>query len=190
MSIFRRRAHRQGFRRCALPVAVSQSGVRDQRAGPARIVPGRGDGHMTGRLSFVRDERGATAAEFAMLLPIALLFLLGLIDVGRYAWSVNQAEKATQIGARWAVATDMIPQGLYDYSFALDVWHSSGQSRTTHRVRRYGLHRRWQYNHVLASRRLVLYRRYSNRRQRRCIQPAGRSHAQDISTDRTGQCRR
>jgi TadE-like protein len=75
---------------------------------------------MSGRLSFVRDERGATAAEFAMLLPIALLFLLGLIDVGRYAWSVNQAEKATQTGARWAVATDMIPQGLYDYSFAVD----------------------------------------------------------------------
>jgi hypothetical protein len=53
------------------------------------------------------------------LLPIALLFLLGLIDVGRYAWSVNQAEKATQIGTRWAVATDMIDTGLSEWSFAV-----------------------------------------------------------------------
>ena len=69
-----------------------------------------------------RDQRGATAAEFALVLPIFLLFLLGLIDVGRYSWSVNQSEKATQIGTRWAVATDLVPAGLRNenYSFAVD----------------------------------------------------------------------
>jgi len=75
---------------------------------------------MIVRPPFRRDERGVTAAEFALILPIFLLFLLGLIDVGRYAWSVNQAEKATQIGARWAVATDMVSAGLNNYSFAVD----------------------------------------------------------------------
>lgn len=59
-----------------------------------------------------------------MVLPLALLFLFGMIDTGRYMWEVNRAEKATQIGVRWAVATDLIPSDagadndLYDYNFA------------------------------------------------------------------------
>ena len=66
----------------------------------------------------IDDQRGASAAEYALVLPLLLLVLFGTIDVGRYAWSLNQAQKATQIGARWAVATDMIASGLYSYSFA------------------------------------------------------------------------
>jgi len=74
--------------------------------------------------AFLRDRHGASAAEFALLLPLFLLFLLGIVDAGRYAWEFNQAEKATQTGARWAVATDLIPggsasNGLRDYSFAV-----------------------------------------------------------------------
>jgi Flp pilus assembly protein TadG len=65
-----------------------------------------------------RDTDGGPAAEFALVLPLALLFLLGIIDVGRFMWEVNRAEKATQIGARWAVVTDMVPSGLAEYSFA------------------------------------------------------------------------
>ena len=68
--------------------------------------------------TFLRDIRGAMAAEFALVLPIMLLFLFGIMDVGYYAWAINQGEKATQMGARWAVATDMVPEDLYDYSFA------------------------------------------------------------------------
>jgi TadE-like protein len=55
----------------------------------------------------------STAAEFALVLPILILFLLGIIDVGRTMWLINTAEKATQIGARMAVVTDMVPGGLY-----------------------------------------------------------------------------
>ena len=69
---------------------------------------------------FLRDDRGSSAAEFALILPLFLLFLLGLIDVGRFAWSFNELEKATQTGARWAVATDVIPSGLSTYSFAVN----------------------------------------------------------------------
>lgn len=68
---------------------------------------------------FIRDSRGASAAEFAMVLPLLLLFIFGTIDVGLYSWQINQAEKATQTGARWAVATDILPSGLADYSFAV-----------------------------------------------------------------------
>lgn len=68
---------------------------------------------------FRRDQRASSAAEFALILPLFLMLLLGTIDVGRYMWNVGQAEKATQMGARYAVVTDMIPSGLYNYSFAI-----------------------------------------------------------------------
>ena len=58
-----------------------------------------------------RDRSGAGAAEFALVLPVFLFFLLGTIDVGRFIWAVNETEKAVQIGARWAVTTDIIPGG-------------------------------------------------------------------------------
>jgi hypothetical protein len=66
------------------------------------------------------DEEGGPAAEFALVLPLALMFLFGIIDVGRYMWDVNQAEKATQTGARWAVTTGILASDLADYSFAVD----------------------------------------------------------------------
>jgi Flp pilus assembly protein TadG len=69
---------------------------------------------------FIRDEHGGPAAEFAMVLPILIIFLLGTIDVGRLMWDWNQAEKATQMGVRYAVATDIVPSDLETYSFAID----------------------------------------------------------------------
>ena len=68
---------------------------------------------------FLSDRSATTAAEFALLLPLTVLFLLGIIDAGRYAWEFNKAEKATQAGARHAVVTDMVPSGLANYSFAV-----------------------------------------------------------------------
>ena len=58
--------------------------------------------------SFRASQSGASAAEFALVLPLMLLFLLGIIDVGRYAWAFNKMEKAVQIGARAAVVTDFV----------------------------------------------------------------------------------
>ena len=58
---------------------------------------------------FVRDDTAASAAEFAMIVPVFLILLLGMIDVGRYMWTINQAEKATQMGARYAVVTNPVP---------------------------------------------------------------------------------
>jgi Flp pilus assembly protein TadG len=67
---------------------------------------------------FMRDQRGASAAEFALTLPLLVLLLLGLIDVGRFMYEMNSAEKATQMGVRYAVSTEMVPAGLETYSFA------------------------------------------------------------------------
>jgi hypothetical protein len=67
--------------------------------------------------ALIRDETGGPAAEFAMVLPLAILFFFGIIDAGRYMWENNRAEKATQMGARFAAVTDFIPSGLGTYNF-------------------------------------------------------------------------
>lgn len=58
------------------------------------------------------DQSGATAAEFGLVLPLLLLLLFGIIDAGRWMWTYNQAEKATQMGARFAVVADPVTPGL------------------------------------------------------------------------------
>ncbi len=65
---------------------------------------------------FARNERGL-AAEFALVLPLFLILLLGTIDVGIYAWRINQAEKATQAGARFAAVTNPLAQELLTASY-------------------------------------------------------------------------
>lgn len=65
--------------------------------------------------SFLRARGGASAAEFAMVLPLALLLLFGVFDVGHYAWTLNRAEKAAQMGARYAVSTALVPTGLNSF---------------------------------------------------------------------------
>lgn len=65
---------------------------------------------MTFRTLF-HDGKGTGAAEFALVLPLLLLFLFGIIDGGRWLWAFNQAEKATQVGARVAVVTNLVPGG-------------------------------------------------------------------------------
>ncbi|WP_076605758.1 TadE/TadG family type IV pilus assembly protein [Sphingobium sp. RSMS] len=74
----------------------------------------------------VRDTHASSAAEFAIVLPLLLIFLLGVIDVGRLMWTWNRAEKATQMGVRYAVATDMVPNGLAAYSFVVSGGLSQG----------------------------------------------------------------
>jgi Flp pilus assembly pilin Flp len=50
-----------------------------------------------------RDDRGAAMVEFALVMPILLLVLLGIMDFGRALnYWINETHLANQ-GARWAV---------------------------------------------------------------------------------------
>lgn len=60
----------------------------------------------------MHDDRGAGAAEFALVLPLLILLLFGIIDAARLYYETNRAEKATQYGARYAIVTDVIPTSL------------------------------------------------------------------------------
>lgn len=52
-----------------------------------------------------------------MVLPLLIILLFGIIDGGRFMWEYNRAEKATQVGARMAVVTDVISTGIRDNSY-------------------------------------------------------------------------
>lgn len=65
-----------------------------------------------------RSTSGAGAAEFALVLPLLLVLLFAIIDAGRFMWEFNKAEKATQVGARVAIVTDVLSAGLRDEDYA------------------------------------------------------------------------
>jgi Flp pilus assembly protein TadG len=53
-----------------------------------------------------RSERGQALAEFALVLPLVLFFIAGIIEFGR-AWNIKQAvTDAAREGARYAVVQD------------------------------------------------------------------------------------
>lgn len=53
------------------------------------------------------NRRGATAVEYALLLPALLLFILGIIDVGRLMWTYTTLSRAVEAAARCgAINTD------------------------------------------------------------------------------------
>lgn len=76
------------------------------------------------------DRGGTGAAEFALVLPLLIVFLLGTVDLARFLWECNRAEKATQMGARYAVVTDMVPAGLAAYSFTVSGGLLQGETVT------------------------------------------------------------
>lgn len=77
----------------------------------------------SGRLFGAR--RGSVGVEFALVLPLLVMFLLGIIDVGRMMWTWNRAEKATQMGVRFAAVTDSASAGLTAY----DAYTTDGIAR-------------------------------------------------------------
>ena len=55
-----------------------------------------------GRLRRRRDELGQSLAEFAIVLPVFLLIVFGMIDVGRVIWATDDITNAAREAARYA----------------------------------------------------------------------------------------
>lgn len=62
-----------------------------------------------------RDRRGATAMEFALVSIVLIMFIIGIVDFGRAMFEWNQATKATQEGARRAVVSEIVAEGLQNF---------------------------------------------------------------------------
>lgn len=91
---------------------------------------------MTLLSRLLRCERAASATEFALVLPLLLVFLFGIIDGGRFLWEYNRAEKATQMGVRYAVVTDPVATALEGpaaggYSFSVSDGITQGSTVPT-----------------------------------------------------------
>jgi len=74
---------------------------------------------------FRRENSGGSAAEFAMVLLIFVTLIFGIIDFSRALYQWNIAEKATQMGVREAVVTDLVPETLQTWD-AIAAGHTLG----------------------------------------------------------------
>ncbi len=53
-----------------------------------------------------RDAEGMSAVEFALMLPVFLLILVGMTDLGRALYQTNTIEKGLRAGAMYAARGD------------------------------------------------------------------------------------
>jgi len=59
---------------------------------------------------FGRSRRGAAAIEYGLILPMLLLFVIGILDVGRLLWNLTTLNRAVEAAARCG-AINMIDCG-------------------------------------------------------------------------------
>lgn len=67
--------------------------------------------HSVVRARRQRDERGASAVEFALVVPLLLMLLFGIISTGMTVSDHLSATNATREGSRYGAATDMSQPG-------------------------------------------------------------------------------
>lgn len=72
----------------------------------------------------LRREDGAALVEAALVMPILLMLVLGLVDLGLYFWNANLAAKAVQLGVRRAIVSDSVAVGPgLDRDASETYWH-------------------------------------------------------------------
>lgn len=59
----------------------------------------------------LRREDGAAMVEGALILPVLILLLFGLMEISLYFWNANLASKAVQLGLRRAIVSDAVAVG-------------------------------------------------------------------------------
>ena len=59
-----------------------------------------------------RDQSGTTTIEFTIVMMLFLLLTFGLVEFGNMFWQYNSAAKAAQLGARLAVVSNPVWEGL------------------------------------------------------------------------------
>lgn len=55
---------------------------------------------------FLRDQRGAAAAEMALILPLVLALIFAMMEGGHYLWSEHKVVKGVRDAARYAARLD------------------------------------------------------------------------------------
>ncbi len=83
--------------------------------------------------NFLRNERGASAVEFAFVAPIMVLFSVLLIDIGRAMWASTTLEHVAREGARYAAVRGSSSDFEIDISdaTAVDAFEDLMEQRAT-----------------------------------------------------------
>jgi Flp pilus assembly protein TadG len=55
----------------------------------------------------LRDRRGVAAVEFGLMLPLLMLVLAGVVELGNYLASAQAVEKGLRAGAMFAARSDL-----------------------------------------------------------------------------------
>ena len=61
---------------------------------------------------FIRNQGGASLAEYVVILMLLMILTFGIMDMGYALWQWNNAEKAGQFGARLAAVSTPLAPGL------------------------------------------------------------------------------
>ncbi len=64
----------------------------------------------------LRDRRGISSVEFALVCSLFFMLVLGVVDFSRAMWEWNAAAKATHWGVRYAIVNDMVSTKLAGFS--------------------------------------------------------------------------
>lgn len=66
---------------------------------------------LTRTVAALRDESGAALIEAALVLPVLLLLVFGVVEISLYLWNAELAAKAVQLGLRRAIVSDAVAWG-------------------------------------------------------------------------------
>ncbi len=86
------------------------------------------------RTRLAQDQRGAVAVEVAIVFGVLLVLTISLIEFALALWQWNSAEKATQLGVRYAVESNPVASAFTSYSGVTDGNFQPGQSLDTSKV--------------------------------------------------------
>lgn len=70
--------------------------------------------YLKGFIKGRRGERGVTAVEFALVAPVFLMFMLGIIDLGRLFWVKNLMQYAVEQTTRFAMVNPSATQNALE----------------------------------------------------------------------------
>ncbi len=86
------------------------------------------------RTRLAQDQRGAAAVEVAIVFGVLLVLTVALFEFALALWQWNGAEKATQLGVRYAVESDPVATALTSYRGISDGNFEPGTSLVTSKV--------------------------------------------------------
>lgn len=61
---------------------------------------------------FLRDTRGVTTVEFALVATLFFTLMFGIVDFCKALWEMNSAAKAVQTGVRFAIVNDPVSNAV------------------------------------------------------------------------------